>query len=62
MRLPADILHTDAMTAALQDFCGVLHAEGAFAGLSGVNAESLPSDGVSGSIPVSRTSITAGHS
>ena len=55
-------MHTDALTAVLQDYCGALHVEGAFAGLSGVNAESLPSDGVSGSIPVSRTSITAGHS
>jgi hypothetical protein len=31
VRLPADIMDTDAFTSVLQDFCGVLHVERAFA-------------------------------
>jgi len=34
VRVPAEVLHTDAFTPVLQDYCGVLHAEGAFAGLA----------------------------
>jgi hypothetical protein len=41
VRLPADILQTDAITAVLQDYCGVLHAEGAFAGLSWDDAKTI---------------------
>jgi len=32
--IPAEVLGTDAFTGALQGYCGVLHAEGCFAGLS----------------------------
>jgi hypothetical protein len=28
VRLPGHIMHTDALTEVLQDYCGVLHAEG----------------------------------
>jgi hypothetical protein len=31
--LPATLLDTSAFTPVLQDFCGLLHAEGAFTGL-----------------------------
>jgi len=34
VRLPAQLLHTDALTAVLQDYAGLLHAEGAVAGMS----------------------------
>ena len=34
VQLPAQLLDTHAFTAVLQDLCGLLHAEGAFAGLS----------------------------
>ena len=34
MRIPVGVLGTDAYTTVLQDYCGILHAEGAFAGLS----------------------------
>jgi hypothetical protein len=41
VRLPADILHTTAFTTVLQDYCGVLHAEGAFADLSWADAKNI---------------------
>jgi hypothetical protein len=41
VRLPADILHTTALSTVLQDYCGVLHAEGAFAGLSWDDAKNI---------------------
>jgi hypothetical protein len=41
VRLPADILHTTRFTAELQDYCGVLHAEGAFAGLTWADAKQV---------------------
>jgi hypothetical protein len=34
VQLPAQLLDTHAFTAVLQDLCDLLHAEGAFAGLS----------------------------
>ncbi len=34
VRIPAEVLGTDAYTTVLQDYCGILHAESAFAGLS----------------------------
>lgn len=34
VRLPASVLHSDAFTEVLQDYCGVLSAEGALAGLA----------------------------
>jgi hypothetical protein len=34
-------MHTDALTEVLQDYCGALHAEGAFAGLSWADAKQL---------------------
>jgi hypothetical protein len=34
VQLPAALLGTSAFTPVLQDFCGLLHAEGALAGLS----------------------------
>lgn len=34
VQLPAQVFGSDAFTAPLQDFCGVLHAEGALAGLA----------------------------
>ncbi|MDT5091386.1 MAG: hypothetical protein QOH60_749 [Mycobacterium sp.] len=41
VRLPVDILHTDAFGPVLQDFCSVLDAEGAFAGLSWADAKNI---------------------
>jgi hypothetical protein len=41
VRLPADILRTAAFTTVLQDYCSVLHAEGAFAGLSWADAKQV---------------------
>ena len=41
VRLPVEVLHTDELTAALQDFCGMLHAEGCFAGLSWADAKQI---------------------
>jgi hypothetical protein len=41
VRLPADILRTAAFTTVLQDYCSVLHAEGAFAGLSWPDAKQI---------------------
>jgi hypothetical protein len=33
VRMPSLVMHTEAFTTVLQDYCGALHAEGAFAGL-----------------------------
>jgi hypothetical protein len=41
VRLPREILRTNAFTATLQDYCGVLHAEGAFASLSWPDAKAV---------------------
>lgn len=41
VRLPAALLATDAFTPVLQDFCGLLHAEGALAGLSWHDARQI---------------------
>jgi hypothetical protein len=41
VRLPGQIMHTDALTEVLQDYCGMLHAEGAFAGLSWDDAKNV---------------------
>jgi hypothetical protein len=41
VRLPANILNTDACREALQDYCGVLHAEGAFAGMTWPDAKQV---------------------
>ncbi len=34
VRLPAKLLGSDSFTPVLQDYCSLLHAESAFAGLS----------------------------
>jgi hypothetical protein len=39
--LPARLLDTSAFTPVLQDFCGLLHAEGALAGLSWNDARQI---------------------
>jgi len=41
VRLPADLLQTGELTAALQDYCGVLHAESTFAGLCWLDAKNI---------------------
>jgi hypothetical protein len=41
VRLPGEFLRTNAFTAALQDYCGALDAEGAFAGLSWPDAQQI---------------------
>jgi hypothetical protein len=41
VRLPAAILHTEGFTPILQDYCTLLHAEGAFAGLSWTDAKNI---------------------
>jgi hypothetical protein len=41
VRLPGDIFHTDAFTTVLQDYCGALDVEGAFAGLSWADAKQV---------------------
>jgi hypothetical protein len=44
VRLPVEILHPEfphLLTDVLQDYCGVLHAEGAFAGLTWSDAKDL---------------------
>jgi hypothetical protein len=41
VRLPADLLQTDAFTSALQDSCTLLDAEGAFDGLSWADAKAI---------------------
>jgi hypothetical protein len=41
VRLPGRIMQTDALTEVLQDYCGALHAEGAFAGLSWADAKHI---------------------
>jgi hypothetical protein len=44
LRLPVEILHPqfpDMLTEVLQDYCGVLDAEGAFAGLSWADAKNI---------------------
>ena len=41
VRMPENILHTDVLRPALQDYCGVLQAEGAFAGLSWADAKTI---------------------
>ena len=44
VRLPVEVLHPqfpDMLTEVLQDYCGVLHAEGAFAGLSWADAKAI---------------------
>ena len=44
VRLPREVLTDecpDELTAALQDYAGVLHAEGAFAGLSWADAKAI---------------------
>jgi hypothetical protein len=43
VRLPAMLLGSDTFTTVLQDFCGLLHAEGAFAGLSWADARQIAS-------------------
>lgn len=41
MQLPGEVMHTDAYRTVLQDYCGMLHAEGAFAGLSWPDAKQV---------------------
>jgi hypothetical protein len=44
VRLPIEVLHPQfphMLTEVLQDYCGVLHAEGAFAGLSWADAKAI---------------------
>jgi hypothetical protein len=44
VRLPVEILRPEfphLLTEVLQDYCGVLHAEGAFAGLSWADAKAI---------------------
>jgi hypothetical protein len=41
VRLPSDILNTEAFREVLQDYCGVLHAEGCFTGLSWPDAKNI---------------------
>jgi hypothetical protein len=44
VRIPAEVLRPDfpdLLTEALQDYCGVLHAEGCFAGLSWDDAKNI---------------------
>jgi len=44
VRMPGQVLHPQhphLLTEVLQDFCGVLHAEGCFAGLSWADAKQL---------------------
>jgi hypothetical protein len=41
VRVPGQIMHTDALTEVLQDYCGALHAESAFAGLSWEDAKNV---------------------
>jgi hypothetical protein len=41
VRLPEDVMHTAAFTTVLQDYCGALHVEGAFAGLSWADAKDV---------------------
>jgi hypothetical protein len=41
VRLPADLLGTNAFTSVLQDYCGALEVEGAFAGLSWSDAKAI---------------------
>jgi hypothetical protein len=41
VQLPAQLLATNAFTAVLQDFCGLLHAERAFTGLSWNDARQI---------------------
>ena len=41
VRLPADVLHSDAFTTVLQDYCSVLDAEGCFDGLSWDDAKNI---------------------
>jgi len=39
--MPGEVLHTDEFTPVLQDYCGALHAEGAFAGLLWADAKQI---------------------
>ena len=41
VRLPADILDSDAFRDVLRDYCSVLSAEGAFTGLSWLDAKQV---------------------
>jgi hypothetical protein len=41
VQLPATLLDTSAFTSVLQDLCGLLHAEGALAGLSWHDARQI---------------------
>jgi hypothetical protein len=41
VRLPVKILHTDAYTPILQDYCTLLSGEGAFTGLSWSDAKNI---------------------
>ena len=41
MRLPAMLLDSDSFTPVLQDYCSLLHAESAFAGLSWADARQI---------------------
>ena len=41
VRLPGQIMHTEALAEVLQDYAGVLHAEGCFAGLSWDDAKAV---------------------
>jgi hypothetical protein len=44
VRLPADILHTGALTVVLQEYAGTLHAGGAGANHRGRGARAMSSD------------------
>ena len=41
VQLPTNVLHSNAFREVLQDYCGVLQAEGAFAGLSRDDAKQI---------------------
>ena len=41
VRLPAQVMHTDRFVPVLQDYCGMLHAEGAFTGLAWADAKQV---------------------
>lgn len=41
VRMPSDVLHTNALMEVLQDYCGVLHAERVFTGLVWDDAKAI---------------------
>lgn len=41
VQLPGQVMHTDQFLPILQDYCGMLHAEGAFTGLSWADAKQV---------------------